>query len=178
MFEIQKTPPRMTAKDIISPIHHGETSRNNIAIPANTHIIDVLHTMTSRHCSSLNVMDDDDFIGVVDTYSLLQGLERLIIPRDDSSIVVIECSPKDYSASHIAHAVEDADAHLVDLLSAPTDSGKLQVTLRVRHIDPSAVIKSLERYGYDVVDIHTKSSISDYTIAAERLQALQMILNI
>lgn len=79
-----------------------------------------------------------------------------LIPRDDSSIVEIECAPADYSASRIAHAVEDADAHLVDLLTEPGEGGNLRVTLRVRRENPSGVVSSLERYGYTVTDVESR----------------------
>ena len=66
----------------------------------------------------------------------------------------MECRPEDYSASQLAHAVEDSDAHLVGLLSTPSDDGRLRVTLRVRHCDPSAAVHSPERYDYKVVEAY------------------------
>lgn len=100
-----------------------------------------------------------------------------LIPRDDASIVEIECPASDYSASRIAHAVEDADAHLVDLLSAPGEGGNVRVTLRVRREDPSGVVSSLERYGYTVTDVESRV-YSDRDEDMWRFLEFQRMLNV
>lgn len=123
------------------------------------------------------ISDGDGLLGIIDSDSMLEGLGRMIAPRDDSSVIRIECAPSDYSASVIARAVEDTDAHLVDLWSVPAPEGRLSVTLRVRRSDPSATIQSLERYGYKVVEA-SGESYRDYEIAASRLLELQAILNV
>ena len=66
-------------------------------------------------------------IGYIDSQSLIEGLCKTIVARDDSSIINIKCSHHDYSASAIAMAVEDADAHLVDMFSSPSDDEKIIV---------------------------------------------------
>lgn len=100
-----------------------------------------------------------------------------IAPREDCCIVRIQCRPDDYSASHIARAVEDADVHLVDLLTNPADNGYISVTLRVRCEDATGVSHSLERYGYEVTDI-LGSRPADPSVALERLLAVQTLINI
>lgn len=125
----------------------------------------------------LGVWDSGDFIGIIDESSMLEGLNKLIIPRDDSSIITIETAPSAFSASQIAHAVEDSDTHLVDFWSAPTDNGNIAVTLRVRSSDPSATVMNLERYGYDVTYAFG-NEYRDAELAAERLLGLQALLNI
>ena len=64
---------------------------------------------------------------------MLEGLARMIAARGDCSEVTVECRPEDYSASQLAHAVEDSGAHLVDLFSSPPADGHIRVTLRLRH---------------------------------------------
>lgn len=110
---------------------------------------------------------------------MLEGIGRMIAPRDDCSVITVECAPEDFSASLMAHAVEDSDAHLVDLLSTPSDNGNLKVLLRVRHTDPAAAVRSLERYNFKVTDAHAASdSIMSVEIATERLLSLQALMNV
>lgn len=76
----------------------------------------------------------------------------LFPPHPESCKLTISCRREDYCASQIARAVEDAEAHLLNLnvTSALTDSGNLIVELRVSHRNSGAVSRSLERYGYTV----------------------------
>lgn len=97
--------------------------------------------------------------------------------RDDASVVVVNCAPADYSASRLAHAVEDCDVHLVDLLSFPEDD-HLRVMLRVRCLEPEGVVQSLERYGYSVVETSGSPDGVAVQMAAERLLELQALMNV
>ena len=101
----------------------------------------------------------------------------MIAPRDDSSLVTVECAPADYSASRISHAVEDSDAHIVDLWTVPAENGKIRVTLRVRRADPTPTVHNLERYGYEVVDT-SSADYQDAEVAWERILALNALLNV
>ena len=71
-----------------------------------------------------------------------------IPPREETCEVSLLCDPADYSASRIAHAVEDADAHLLELHTDFTPDGELSIRLRISHTDPTSVERSLLRYGY------------------------------
>ena len=138
---------------------------------------DVLPLLLDAPGRQLGVMSGDELIGVIDESSLLEGLGRMIAPRDDISYVVVELAPSAYSASSLAHAVEDVDTHLVDLWSVPSKGDTVRVTLRVRCADPSAVVASLERYGYTVVEA-SGSSYRDAEVAMERLLSLRAMLNV
>lgn len=101
-------------------------------------------------------------------------LERLFPPRDDASTLLVSCLPADYSASRIARAVEDCDAHLLNL-NVTTDGARLDnrvvCELRVSHRSPLSVARSLERYGYEVVDTDARDLAADPT-ASERVAEL------
>ena len=77
----------------------------------------------------------------------------------------------------LARAVEDADVHLVDLLSVPASGGKVEVMLRVRAGDATAAAHSLERYGYDVTDMYCDGAAPD-SVAMERLLGLKALMNV
>lgn len=169
----------MTAKEILSP---GKTVMERCPVrmvEADMPLLEVLPRLLDTPMREIGVSDGDVSIGVIDQASMLEGLGKMIAARDDCSTITVECRPEEYSASMLAHAVEDSDAHLVDLITTPQDDGTVQVTLRVRHNDPSAAIRSLERYEFHVVDAHSNEDGSrDAAIAAERLLALQTLLNV
>ena len=169
----------MTAKDIISINTSDEGRRPTSKVDADMSVFDVIPVLMESVTREIGVTSEGEHIGYIDQASLLEGISRMIASRDDCCVVTIECDPQDYSASALAHAVEDTDAHLVDLLSVPADGGKIKVALRIRHSDPSAAARSLERYGYDVVEtIAGQNSLSSLEIATERLLSLQALMNV
>ena len=87
-------------------------------------------------------------------------------PVPDSSILIIGCTVDDYMASGIARAVEDADARLLNLnvTSLRYDGQAVVCALRVSHRDPSSVARSLERYGYNVLDFEAPDGPGDDTL--------------
>lgn len=101
------------------------------------------------------------------------SLEYLFPYAAESCELTIECSRSDYSASMIARAVEDAEAHLLNLniTAAEPSAGILNVALRVSHRNGGSVARSLERYGFDVIDIQGGYD-SDADLTAQRIGEL------
>lgn len=108
------------------------------------------------------------------------SLERLFPDFEESSTLLVSCIPSDYSASRIAHAVEDVNAHLLNL--NVTSDGRLMdnrvvVELRVNHRNPGSVARSLERYGYEVEDVSSASDPASAEQLERRLGELMRYLN-
>lgn len=76
--------------------------------------------------------------------------QRLYPRVDDSSEIAVFCRPNQYSASEICRAVEDCDAHVLNLnVSADmTSTGEITVYLRVNRLHVAPVLRSIERFGY------------------------------
>ena len=170
----------MTAKDIISIQKHDISHPANSRVDSDMPLIDVIPRLLDSKNRELTVIDDEGHcIGTIDQTSLLEGIGRMIAPRDDCSVITLDCAPEEYSASVLSHAVEDSDAHLVDLFSVPGENSRINVTLRVRHSDPTAAVRSLERYGFNVVEAHSAgNSMQSMEIATERLLSLQALMNV
>lgn len=169
----------MTARDILSPGKTVAERNPRRTVEADMPLLELLPRLLDTPGREVGVNDGTVSLGVVDQTSMLEGLARMIAARDDCSEVTVECRAENYSASLLAHAVEDSDAHLVDLLSSPGEDGRIRVTLRLRQNDPSAAVRNLERYDFHVVEAHgATDGMRDAEIAAERLLALQTLLNV
>lgn len=169
----------MTAKDIISIRKPGKTGHDFTEVDSEMPLLDVIPRLLDNKDRELSVIEDGESIGIIDQTSLLDGIGRMIAARDDCSVITLECAPENYSASVLAHAVEDSDAHLVDLFTAPGEKGQLMVTLRVRHSDPTAAVRSLERYDFHVLEARSAGdNIQSVEIATERLLSLQALMNV
>ena len=112
--------------------------------------------------------------------------EQLYAPAAEESLLLVGCRRTDYSASRMAHAVEDADAHVLNLnvttlrADEPGESESVVVALRVARRDAMAVVRSLERYGYEVLDFFSNGPAADADLdsARENAAALLRLLEI
>ncbi len=77
---------------------------------------------------------------------------------------ILSCHRDDYAASRIVRAVEDCDVHLLHLEAIPhPDSPEsfLLVSLATAPCNPSHIVASLERYGYEVTDVDSPLTPAD-----------------
>lgn len=167
----------MKAKEAISPLRATEGISGLPHVCGELPLLEVLPHLLESPTHELAVDDEGKPLGIINESSMLEALGHMIAPRDDSSILTLSCAPADYSASHIAHAIEDADVHLVDLFTAPAHNGMLNVTLRVRCADPTPVAHNLERYGYNVTEMHG-DVLQNQTAAIERLLGLKALIDV
>lgn len=169
----------MTAKDVLTLYKQPENVTQMTTVESDLPLLDVIPRLLESKTHSLEVVEEGEHLGYIDESSLLEGIGRMIAPRDDCSVITVECAPEDYSASLLAHAVEDSDAHLVDLFSTPSENGRVRITLRVRHSDPTAAVRSLERYSFNVLEAHSSGdTMTNLEIATERLLSLQALMNV
>ncbi len=146
-------------------------------VDAGLHPIQLLPLLLESPETKVSLTESGGKVDTLDASGMLRRMAELLPDRDDSSIMELECAAADYSAAMIAHAVESADTHLVDLLSATTPAGTIRVTLRVRRLDPTPVVRSLERYGFNVTSVYARTSANE-TLMEERLMALNRYLNV
>lgn len=105
---------------------------------------------------------------------VLHAPRRLFPPVDDCVELTVTCPATDYSASRIAHAIEDCDAHLINLnVTSPSDpaSPLVEVLLRLAMRNPESAVRALERYGYNTIAVHTPGT-DDSDTFKERVSQL------
>lgn len=102
-----------------------------------------------------------------------ENLARLFPPLEDSCRLAMVCSREQYAASIVARAVEDCDAHLLNLnvTDQTTPDGEIVVELRVGVNNGEGVARSLARYGYEVVKISHDAKI-DADVMSRRIDEL------
>lgn len=101
----------------------------------------------------------------------------LLYPRvDDSSEIAVYCLPQQYSASEICRAVEDCDAHVLNLnvSSEQTGAGEIVVYIRVNRLHLTPILRSIERFGYTAIPLSapTEGAYDDLDRARDRTNEL------
>ena len=91
---------------------------------------------------------------------------------------MLEITERDYSLSQIAQIVESNNIKVLSLyITSPPDSTRLEVTLKVNSTDLASLIRTFERYNYDVKTWITSDDSMD-RFYSERFDLLMKYLNI
>jgi hypothetical protein len=116
------------------------------------------------------------YIGAADSSSVLRIVANLYARHNDYTELTVTCRPGNYSASSIAHAVEDADANLLNLTVLANDRSddSTKILLRVDHSRGESVARSLARYGYDTIEI---SDAQEGVLSAEMIERVNSLLH-
>ena len=76
----------------------------------------------------------------------------LELAENENSLIILEVSIKDYTLTEIARLVEDNNARIVRLEVLPTEDGLgLMVSMKLDVNDVSTVLRSFERFNYNVI---------------------------
>lgn len=104
---------------------------------------------------------------------------HLMPPQPEASVITVACHPGDYCASQLARAVEDSDAHLINLnvTDLRLDDGRITIELRTNRRDSAATARSLERYGFEVLadDSGDSENALDDTLRLRAAELLHII---
>ena len=142
------------------------------------HIFDVIGLAAKMKLTVVPVLDTNNhFKGVITINDLIRHLAGISSMDQPGGIITLELSERDYSLTQIAQIVEGNDLKILSMyLTSQDDSVKLEVTIKVNSSDLGSVIRTFERYNYEVRTwISTTDSMDD--LYSERLDLLMKYLN-
>ena len=148
-------------------------------VEAEQHIFEVIGLASRLKLSIVPVLDSKNhFLGVITTNDLIRHIAGISAIDQPGGIIVLELVARDYSLSQIAQIVEGNNVKVLSMyITSPPESIKLEVTLKVNTSDLSSVIRTFERYNYEV-----KTWVSDNDsmdkFYNERFDMLMKYLNI
>jgi acetoin utilization protein AcuB len=121
-------------------------------VETRTHIFDVIGLASRMKLSIVPVLDEKNhFKGVIlvnDIVGYLASISGLDLP---GGIIVIEVVDRDYSLSKISDIVESNSARILSsYITSPPESTRLEITLKVNTLNLSSIIRTFERYGFEV----------------------------
>jgi acetoin utilization protein AcuB len=121
-------------------------------VDAEQHIFEVIGLASRLKLSIVPVLDSSNhFLGVITTSDLIRHIAGISAVDQPGGIIVIELVARDYSLSQIAQIVEGNNVKVLSMyITSPPESTKLEVTLKVNSSDLTSVIRTFERYNYEV----------------------------
>ncbi len=143
------------------------------------HLFEVIGVVARLKLSVVPVLDTNGhYKGVITTNDLVRYIAGMSSMDQAGGIIVLELTERDYSLSQIAQIIESNDIKVLSMyISSPPDSTRMEVTLKVNTGELASVIKTFERYGYDVKTwVNTTDSMDRFY--SERFDLLMKYLNI
>jgi len=142
------------------------------------HIFDVIGLAARLKLTIVPVLDSNNhYKGVITISDLIKYLAGISSMDQPGGIVVLELTERDYSLSQIAQIVESNNIKVLSMyITSPPDSTKLEVTLKLNSGELVSVIRTFERYNYEVKTwVSSTDTMDDFY--SERLDHLLRYLN-
>ena len=126
----------------------------------NAHIYEVLAKISEHKLSILPILDDNEkYLGCTSIHHLITKIANTGSIKESGGIIVLEVNSIDYSMAQIAQIVESNNAKILSsYIMSPSDSSKLEVTLKINQIELDRIIRTFERYDYVIKAYFQKSS--------------------
>lgn len=143
------------------------------------HIFEVIGLASRLKLSVVPVLDTkNNYKGVITATDLIRHIAGISSMDQPGGIIVMEVLDRDYSLSQIAQIVESNNVKILSMyITSSPASTQLEVTLKVNTSDLVSVIRTFERYNYDVKTWVTDNDSMDH-FYSERLDLLMKYLSI
>lgn len=160
------------------PIGNHELTLLKPYVTDDQHLFEVVGLAARLRLTVIPVLDNKNhYMGVITTNDLIRYIAGISSMDQPGGILVLELIEQDYSLSQIAQIVEGNNIKVLSMyITSPPESIRLEVTLKVNTTDLLALIKTFERYNYDVKTwVTTNDSIDKFY--SERFDLLMKYLN-
>jgi CBS domain-containing protein len=160
------------------PIGNHPLSLPRPSVKGHQHLYEVL-AMAARHKLTVVPVTDDEnhFRGVITYNEIISALAKISSIDQPGGILILKVLQRDYSMSRISQIVEGNDARILSMhITSEPESTSLEITLKVNTNDLTSIIRTFERYSYEVTTWVTDNDELDrfYT---DRYNLLMKYLN-
>jgi acetoin utilization protein AcuB len=160
------------------PIGNHELTLLKPFVTTEQHLFEVIGVASQLKLSVIPVLDNNNhYKGVIRVIDLVNHIARISSMDQPGGIIVVELIERDYSLSQIAQIVESNNVKVLSMyITSPPESTRLEVTLKVNTTDLLSVVRTFERYNYDVKTWITANDSLD-KFYSERFDHLMKYLN-
>lgn len=160
------------------PIGNHELTLLKPFVTADQHLFEVIGLASRLKLTVVPVLDSNNhYKGLVTTSDLIRHIAGVSSMEQPGGIIVLEITERDYSLTQIAQIIESNNIKVLSMyITSPADSTRLEVTLKVNSTDLVSVIRTFERYNYDLKTwVTTDDSLDRFY--SERFDLLMKYLN-
>lgn len=161
------------------PIGAHELSLPRPYVPGSRHLYDVISLAARHKLSVVPVLDEDNhYKGVITYNDIIRNIASLSSIDQPGGLIILHVLERDYSMSRISQIIESNDARILSMyITSKPESTSLEITVKVNTSDLTSIIRTFERYSYEVTTWVTENDELDrfYT---DRYNLLMKYLNI
>ncbi|MCD6332141.1 MAG: CBS domain-containing protein [Bacteroidales bacterium] len=119
---------------------------------ADQHLIEGVELVARLKLTLVPVVNrQKEFLGSVTLPLLFEAFAKLSGAGQPGALLVLSMSVHDYSLAEISRIVEENGAKILNLfISTSSDTMLMEVTLKINSSDLSSIIRSFERYDYQI----------------------------
>jgi len=117
----------------------------------NQHLFEVARQMLAKEVRFIAVVDDfESVVGIVEKKDLLEAFSSMLNISNIGSVISVDIGKADYTLTKIVNIIETEGAKILGLTveHIPGTEATIRVSIKLNLQDTSAVISSLNRYGY------------------------------
>ncbi len=161
------------------PIGNHKLSLIKPYVRLDQHIFDVISLAAKLNLTLIPVLDNHNhYKGAIMTNDLLQKLARMSSLDEPGGLIVLDILQNDYSLSQIAQIIESNDARILNMyISSPPDTTRMEVTLKLNTNNLMPVIRTFERFEYEVAAWHGEDDDMD-SFYSDRFDSFMRYLDI
>jgi acetoin utilization protein AcuB len=134
------------------PVSSLQHSFVNISVKEDEHFLKAVQTAAGSGLSVVPVVsEENELVGTVAYNDLLKFSSNFMSLSEPGGLIVLEMDSNQYSFNEISKLVETNDAQITQLnTSVDTETGLMQVTLRINKPEVSDIVATFQRYEYNV----------------------------
>ncbi|MFN8239873.1 MAG: CBS domain-containing protein [Bacteroidales bacterium] len=116
------------------------------------HLYEVIGLAARMKLSVIPVLDSEDhYKGAITVMDLIKYIAGVSSMDQPGGIIVLELLERDYSPGQIAQIIESNNIKVLSMyITSPPESTRLEVTIKVNSNDIVSVVRTFERYNYEV----------------------------
>lgn len=161
------------------PIGNHHLSLFSPFVTSDQHIYEIIELVARLKLTVVPVLNKKkDYLGLITLNDLVQYVADLFALKEPGGIIVLELHQNDYSLNQISQIVEGNNAKILSMyLTSPSDSMKMELTLKINQNDLTSIIHTFERYDYTIKASYMEDEDMD-SFYSNRYESFMKYLNI
>lgn len=161
------------------PIGNHHLSLFSPFVTSDQHIYEIIELVSRLKLTVVPVLNKTkDYLGLITLNDLVQYVADLFALKEPGGIIVLELHQNDYSLNQISQIVEGNNAKILSMyLTSPSDSMKMELTLKINQNDLTSIIHTFERYDYTIKASYMEDEDMD-SFYSNRYESFMRYLNV
>jgi acetoin utilization protein AcuB len=120
-------------------------------VDANHSFFRVLHLSHEKESDVVVVTELEEYAGLIRVSDLARSLGSTFAVKGEGAVIYAQCHPRNYALSAISQSIESEDGKIQAFWSEMTESGMLQmlIKLNIQHVD--IILENLEKMHIEVL---------------------------